>query len=479
MKRIMVRPPLILSALLLLVAALGLVYLFLWERDGDGVGGVQHVVKRRSFPLQIVERGVIGPARTTPVTSRIQGNLAKIVWLIKEGSTVSKKDLVARFDPKPFVDIQIKAEQDYRDAEATYLAAQKLLTLQQEEEAGKIEEAVRKVEIAEIEAMNIRKGSGPLKRKMLEQKLGQALRQQQICSKELDDMSALLKKGHVSVSERDKAKDKDATAREQVVVAQTELDNFDTYAWPQMVREAELMVSGAKSNLERTRRTAELHIGNKMAEVEKYRRKMNSSRTALDRAVEDVENCSISAPAAGIILYAEVARETGRRKIQLGDTVWFGQTFLTIPGTFELVADVQVREVDVTRLTTDMPAEIEIDAFPDRIFPGKVARIASLAKVDDDNAHIRRFPARISLEGDSSGVHVGMSATIKIVYDRVEDRVAVPISSIVYRDDKTFVKRLSETVADEVAVQLGRRGGMLVEIVSGLEPGDIILAEGF
>lgn len=435
------------------------------------------VAGRDEISAQITDRGVVRPARIAPISSAISSNQAKIVWLIDEGSKVVTGDVVAQFDTKPFNDSRHKAEQLYADARATYKASQKLLALQEEEEKGKIEEAQRKVEIAEIKAKNIINGSGPLKRKVLVQKLHQAKRLLAISRNELDDLETLLEKGHVSIREKDKVKDQVTTAEEQLTVARTELVNFDTYGWPQMVREAELFVSAAKSDLERVKRTAELLIQNRIAEVEKNRRKQATKLLALNRARQDIANCTISSPAGGIVLYSELPKENGRRKIQIGDSVWVGQTFMEIPDTTELIAQIRVREVDVAKLEVGMGAEIEVDAFPGRIFEGSVSSIASLAEEDKNNIGINRFPTRIMFIGSTENIHVGMSVTTKIKYKNVKNALVVPVSAIVYPNGSPVVYKVMGDTEIVTPVTIGIQNHFLAEVVAGLKAGDTIVKE--
>jgi HlyD family secretion protein len=434
-------------------------------------------VERRSFSLQVVDRGLVSPARISPISSQISSNQAKIVWLVKEGTHVTKGMLVARFDTKPFMDSLHKAEQAHADARATFQAAQKLLSLQKEEEAGKIEEAERKVEIAGIEANNIKNGSGPLKRKILEQKLHQAERALEISQSEVDDLGVLFEKGHVSIREREKAEDKVATAKEQVAVAIAELDNFKTYVWPKLQREAELLVNGAESNFERVKRTAELQIQNRAAEVEKYRRNEVNKLTALASAKTDIVNCDIYSPTDGILLYSELPRENRHRKIQIGDSVWVGQTFLKVPDTTELIAEIQVREVDVAKISEGMKAEIEIDAFPGKVFHGLVDSVASLAEQDEENSNIRRFYTRIRFVGETDKIHVGMSVTTKTIYQELQDVVAVPISSLIYREGKSMVQAKKGDLEVEIPLVLGARGVLWAEVLDGVDVGDVIYRE--
>ncbi|HBG20722.1 MAG TPA: hypothetical protein DDY32_16000 [Desulfobulbaceae bacterium] len=435
-------------------------------------------VEKRSFPLQVIERGVIRPAGISPITSLISSNQAKIVWLVKEGTEVRKGMLVARFDAKPFLDNLQKAEQAFADAKATSAAAEKMLSLQKEEEAGKIEEATRKVEIARIQADNIRNGSGPLKRKTLEQQVHQAERSLDLSQSELADLDILLEKGHVSLRERDKAADKVSTAKEQLAVARAELDNFKAYVWPQMQREAQLLVDGAESNLDRVKRTAELLIQNREAEVEKSRRNEENKLAALGLAKTEIVNCDVHSPTDGILLYPELPRENGRRKIQIGDSVWVGQTFLEVPDTSALIAEIHIREVDVAKVAAGMSAEIEVDAFPGKVFTGVVESVASLAKEDENNENLRRFYARIRLSGDTGNIHVGMSVTTRIVYRQVEDAVAVPLSAVFYQESQSMVRRSHQDGSQDVPVTVGDRGQLWAEITEGIAAGDRVYAEG-
>lgn len=435
-------------------------------------------VEKHSFPLQIVERGVVRPAKISPISSQISSNQSKIVWLVKEGTQVTKGLLVARFDTKSFTDSLQKAEQAFADAQATFVASEKLLSLQKEEEEGKAEEAARKVTIAQIQADNIQNGSGPLKRKTLQQQVHQAERILEISRNDVNDMNVLLEKGHVSTRERDKAADKLATATEQVAVATAELMNFKVYAWPQMLREAELLVSGAESNLERIKRTGEILIQNRAAEMEKNRRDVENKKTALGNAKTELINCDVYSPADGVLLYPDLPKESGRRKIHIGDSVWVGQTFMEVPDTSELIAELQIREVDVAQIAPGMKTEIEVDAFPGRVFSGVVESVASLAKEDEEKTHLRRFYTRVRLTGDTDKIHVGMSVTTKIIYHELSDVVAIPPGAVFYKETQAMVRKAHAGTVEDMPVVLGERGQLWVEVVQGLQVGEQIYSVG-
>lgn len=437
------------------------------------------VVERQSFSVSVTERGIVRPARISPIKSQISSNQAKIVWLVKEGTAVRKDEVVARFDTKPFVDELSRAEQDVGDARATYAAAEKLLLMQEEEEQGKIEEAQRRVEIAQIDAQNITKGAGPLEREQVQQRLKKAERGYRLAEGNIGDMEVLLEKGHASLRERDKALDEFETAREQLHVAKEELRNFDNYKWPKMVREAELLVNGAESELQRAIVTAELQIQNRRAQVEKARRNVANREAVRDQAQRALDNCDIKAPTDGILLYSVLPRENGKRKIQIGDSVWVGQTFLEVPDTTELMVEVQIREIDVAKIRTGMETTVELDAFPGREFAGIVANVASLAEGNGKDENIRRFFALIRLFAPEEGVHVGMSATVKIIYQSIDNGLVIPVGAVVYREGSTFVYKRAGDEAVLTEVELGMRGVDRVQVIQGLQEGDFVTAAAY
>lgn len=457
----------------LVTVGLSLLGVKAWMDHGrDPEAGTFFDVQRASFNISITERGIVRPAKISAIISEISSNQAKIVWLVKEGSQVKKGQTVALFDTKPFLDEVARTEQDYGDAQATLGAAKKLLLLQKEEEKGRIEEAARKVEIAKIDSQNIQEGAGPLERKQVQQKLKQAQRSFRLAKSNVSDMEVLLNKGHASLREYEKAGDEFETAREQLNVAREELNNFDQYKWPKMVREGELLVNAAESEYQRVNRTADLQIQNRIGQVEKSRRNVQNKLKLLEQAKSDLENCTVKAPADGILLYSELPRENGTRKIQIGDSVWVGQTFLEVPDTTDLVIETQIREIDVAKISEGMKATVELDALPGTVIHGRVESVASLAEDDASNNNIRRFYARIQLMEHSDKVHVGMSATTEIIHKRVTDAIVIPAGAVVFRNNNTMVYKAVGNALELVDVDLGEQGVRWVQVLNGLHEGD-------
>ncbi len=434
------------------------------------------VVSKQSFQLRVTERGVVRPARVLSIKSMISGSQSKLVWMIDEGEAITKGQIVARFDTKPFMDNLEKAEQHLTDARAQFIAATKSIELQKEDENSKLEAAKRELEIATIQANDLKNGAGPLKRQQFEQKVRQAKRAYDLAANELDDLRPLLDKGHVTLREFEKGEDSRISSEEALEIARAELVNFGKYEWPRILREAEVIEDAARVNLSRVLRTTQITLQKFASEVEKARRDQITKEKLLRKAQKDVAACDIYSPADGILLYAFIPAMNSRRKIQIGDSVWVGQTFLEVPDTRELVVEINVREIDVAKLKTGMKAEIELDAFPGHIFPGELMAIDALARKEEGES-VRRFFSRIKLLELSSGIHVGMSANVKIIYKELNEVPAIPPSCIVYSDGKPMVKKAVGDGYNLIDVKLGGSGIQWVQVEEGLNEGDYIVIE--
>lgn len=428
-------------------------------------------VERGAIELELRERGLVRPARVVPIQSGISSNQARIIWLIEEGVEVNRGLVVARFDTKPFMDALLRAEQEYADTQARLDAARQALEVQREEEASRLERAEREREIARIKAEDLRHGTGRLERERLLQTVDKARRAEHLARQELDDFDLLLERGFVSQRERDTVADRLRSAHDDLHLGEQQLANFDRFEMPRKLREAEVLVEAAETELERVRRVSQVELRQREDEIVRQQRALVQAESQLERARQDVANCDVHAPADGVLLYKELPRPDGRRKIQIGDDIWMGQTFLEIPDTSALAVEASIREVDVAKIRQGMAVAIRLDAFGDQVFAGVVDSVDSVAEADESNPFMRRFRMRVRMDEATQGVHVGMSAEVRIVHHRVEDVLRLPVEALSYRDAGPMVRLREGQASRWVPVELGVTGGQWAEITAGLAEG--------
>lgn len=183
----------------------------------------------------------------------------------------------------------------------------------------------------------------------------------------------------------------------------------------------------------------------------------------------------IRAPAAGIVL---------ARMVDPGDPVvpltsfQAGTELATIADMSDLIFKGTVDEIDVGKLSTGLPARLNIGALPDAKIEGTLTRIAPQA-TEEEGA--RLFEVEIELDPDeATTLRAGYSATADLVIREKENALMIPERLVLFEDNgaKTFV----EVPPDEpegdpkkVEIKTGLSDGLNIEVVSGLKEGDEVV----
>jgi len=146
-----------------------------------------------------------------------------------------------------------------------------------------------------------------------------------------------------------------------------------------------------------------------------------------------------------------------------------------------------VDETDVIGLDIGQRAEVRIDALPGRIIEGKVTEIGSSAlRKSLASEESKDFKVVITLKDPPESLKPGLSASADIITARKFDVLALPISSLVLRDKNTEGPGISTENEEGVFLVKNRRvrfgpvetgvlGEMMVEILSGLKEGQMVV----
>lgn len=108
-----------------------------------------------------------------------------------------------------------------------------------------------------------------------------------------------------------------------------------------------------------------------------------------------------------------------------------GTVILTVADLSRMRLDARVAESDVARVRAGQPAEVRITAYPDRVFPGVVERVALQRSVERDGSGFFKVEVMLQLEGER--IFSGLAANVDVeVAER--DGLIVPSQAVVDRD---------------------------------------------
>ena len=146
---------------------------------------------------------------------------------------------------------------------------------------------------------------------------------------------------------------------------------------------------------------------------------------------------------------------------------------ITLDDTKVIYSDIKIPENYSSVLKKGLPIEAKVSSFKNKIFKGEIDFISSRI-----NADTRSILTRIKIENSELELISGSLLEVSIMFN-MRNSIGVPDTSIMMEGEKAFVYKVSdENIVNKLEVQIGNRSEGKIEILSGLNEGDIIVAEG-
>lgn len=455
---------------------IGVIAYFLFYNTKEQKPKLTHVVEG-NITLSIHERGVLRASRDVSIKSPIVSNRAKLVEILPEGSTVQKGDMIAKLDTKPFLDDINNWKYKIQEAQIALLKAKKELEVHISKSIENIKKITASIEIEQLNINNIRQGDGLNKLYELRQKVAQANRHVKLKNEELADYDSLFKQGYISQKERDKISYDLLSAKESLMTATNNLNNYQKFVWPKELKKQKIKLDELQENKKNRQIQNQIILEQFKSQLQKAKTVLQMNEYELEKSKRNVELCNIKAPISGTILYQKIPKNGKRAKIEVGDSIWHNQTFMTIPDTRSMNVVSKIREVDLSKISLLQTANITLDAFRDKKFQGIIIYIDSIAKFDENNPNIKFFDTVISIKNKTNVLRSGMSAEVDIEYLSLHDILKINSHAVIEENGKYFVlKKVGENF-EKHPIQIGIIGVNYIQILKGLKLGDKVLIQ--
>ncbi|HXJ17719.1 MAG TPA: efflux RND transporter periplasmic adaptor subunit [Candidatus Polarisedimenticolia bacterium] len=258
---------------------------------------------------------------------------------------------------------------------------------------------------------------------------------------------------------------------------------------------------------------AQAQLDASRASRDQARYNLEQSRALLTHQEDILRKTTYRAPIAGIVSY--IAVRVGENVVP-GIQNASGSFLMTISDMSVVTAEVKVDETDITSVKDGQPADITIDALPDKVFKGHVTQVGELAilrtsgqaamtETTANTQEARDFKVVVTLDNPPPSLRPGLSATAKIQTAQKKNVLTIPIQALAERSQKeldeaasgknagvTLAASRSEGAgaskndiqgvfvvrngkAQFVTVKTGITGVSDIEITSGLREGDQIV----
>ena len=212
-------------------------------------------------------------------------------------------------------------------------------------------------------------------------------------------------------------------------------------------------------------------IAMKENEIELVNTEVQLAEIALDEAEERLEETEIFVPLTGVII--EKLVEEGQIIASGISNVNGGTALANIADMSRLFIIADIDETDIGSVKVGHPVTITADAFSDKVFDGRVRRIAPQGLVENS---ITIFKVKIEVLGKGKKkLKPVMSANIEITTDHVESAVFTARAGIRDSKDGKFAMVLKNEKPKKLFVKTGIKNPIFVQILSGLAPGDHVI----
>ncbi len=255
------------------------------------------------------------------------------------------------------------------------------------------------------------------------------------------------------------------------------LMQIDTFDYTRAVENATAVVNQARSNLEKAKRdfdrmeklysdkaVPKQNLQDMKTALELANYAYDQAVTALKKAKDDLEECSVKAPISGMVT---------TKTVNPGE--------LTGPQVMAFVI-MQMKTIEVE---VDLPEEafgyvvegktgfVSFDAIPDKMMDGKITKI--YPTIDPVS---RTVKVTLSIENPDLQIRAGMTARTRIVQMARKNGLYAPKAALIPVEDRYIVYKVVSGKVEKTMVDVGIIGDDVFEVKNGVVEDDLLVIRG-
>lgn len=197
-------------------------------------------------------------------------------------------------------------------------------------------------------------------------------------------------------------------------------------------------------------------------DIQRAEAQIRVAQAGIDRTV-------ITAPFSGVI---------GKISGELGEFTTPSPPGIPTPATIDLIDDrclyitAPMDEVDAPKIQIGQEARITLDAMPNKVFPGKIRRIAPYVTEIEKQARTVDIEVEF-LHIPEDTLLVGYSADVEVILDRKSNVLRIPTQAI-RQNHKVWIVDANDKLTEQ-QLEAGLSNWSFTEVRRGLQAGDRVL----
>lgn len=374
----------------------------------------------------------------------------RILWILPEGSEVKAGDVVCELDSAAFRD-------ELRAQEVRYLQAK-----------AWVDQAAAILEVNKITYREYRDGIYPQDLQLIRQYIQTCQIERERAERNVEWSQGMADQ-HLRTAAQLRA-DKLALQQADFVLSEAEgmLNRLEKFTAPKILKTLEAKLAAI--------------LTDKLAQDAMFA--LETER--LERLKKNIAACTMRAPRDGIVVYANQANAWGRVETQImeGVTVREDQPIFQLPDPNRMRIKARINETKVSQIRTGQKCTVVMDAYPDRRLNGTVTDVTVISTpVNGPFSDVRVYFALIAIDKAFDGLRPGLSGEVTFLSDQRKQVERLPIAAVREVDGKAFVAIPDPSLAEKERapyrwqkVELGLSDSDYVEVLSGVEAGDRVVA---
>jgi len=419
--------------------------------------------------------------RNVDIRNQVEG-ISTILSIVPEGKMVEEGDQLVELASDTIKDKVEDARIRVENAKAALVNSQESLTIQEKQNESDLNLAETNAKLAQLDYDQFDKGDGPVELATRQTALEDAKTDVERKNEDLKNAKSLAAQGFVANNDVLDAQIAARDAQNKLDTAKMNLDDWIKYAEPKERQTFERKRDETVRENERSKIKAEAAILLKDADVKAKEATLRVESSRLANLEKQLENCTIKAPQAGMVVYESSTSGGGfsfnnQGPIDEGTQVRQNQILIELPDTSRMLVEVRVAEQMTDRIRPGLACLVTVDALPGQTLTGKIDKISPLPDNSNRfmNPNLKEYPTQIVLDKTAPGLKPGMSAKVEIQIAQLDNVLGVPLQAVYSGGGESYVFVGDGATHERRIVKTGVSSSDTIQILEGLKAGESVL----
>jgi len=236
---------------------------------------------------------------------------------------------------------------------------------------------------------------------------------------------------------------------------------MNIYEPPAVQRQTQLELERLERDMQQNKEKYKLKQEQATARIEELTATLSQHQNQLKQLSDLSKNFSVKAPKSGMVIYQR--SWNGKKGPGSRVTAW-DPVVAQLPDLSQMNSITYVNEVDISKVSEGQPVIIQVDAFPEKKFKGKVLSIANIGE-QRPNFDAKVFEVKISLINGDSTLRPAMTTGNMINTKTFKDVVSIPLEAYHRNDSLTysFIKTETGIIKKEIIVGSANDNNIIVK----------------